>query len=59
VCIDYRPLPLPGKAGLLSESRVILKEGNDFWAIERGGTFADKRKLEVSELPREVAQLVQ
>lgn len=58
VCVDYRLIPHPAKAGLMSESRVILQEGSDFWAIERGATLAEKRKLEPSELPRDVAQLV-
>lgn len=58
VHVDYRLIPHPSKAGLMSESRVILQQGNEFWAIERGGTLAEKRKMEPAELPREVAQLV-
>lgn len=52
VAVDYRPLPMPSKAGLLSHSRVILKIGDDLWAVERGQTLAEKRKLEQGEWPR-------
>jgi hypothetical protein len=58
ICIDYREMPMPDSFAL-SESRVILKIGNEFWAIERGKTLADKHKLEPQQLPREVAKLVQ
>lgn len=51
VAVDYRPLPMPTKAGLLSHSRVILKIGEDFWAVERGQTLAEKRKLDASQWP--------
>jgi hypothetical protein len=57
VCVDYRELPMPNSFAL-SESRVILKVGNEFWAIERGKTLADKHKLETEQLPREVANLM-
>jgi len=51
VRIDYRPMPLPGRGGLLSYSRVILKIGNEYWAIERGQTYADKYRLKPDQLP--------
>lgn len=54
VCVDYREMSVPG-ALAMSESRVILKSGAEFWAIERGKTLADKRKLEVAQLPQELA----
>lgn len=54
VCVDYREMALPGSFAL-SESRVILRVGNDFWAIERGKTLADKHKLSEEQLPRELA----
>ncbi len=54
VCIDYRELPVPDSFAL-SESRVILKIGADYWAIERGKTLADKHKLSAEQLPREIA----
>lgn len=55
VMVDYRPLPMPGNSGLQSFSRVLLKIGTDFWAIERGKTLADKRRLAPSEFPAELA----
>jgi len=54
VCIDYRPLP--SHAFLRSDCRVVLKIGSEYWAIERGKTLADKRKLAVTELPEQVAR---
>jgi hypothetical protein len=57
VCVDYREMPMPNSFAL-SESRVILKIGSEFWAIERGKSLADKHKLETEQLPREVANLV-
>ncbi|MSU36701.1 MAG: hypothetical protein EXS36_16710 [Pedosphaera sp.] len=49
--VDYRSLPLPGNPLLQSSSRAILRIGSAFWAIERGQTLADKRKLNPNELP--------
>lgn len=51
VAVDYRPLPLPRNPLLLSHSRVILKIGEEFWAVERGQTLAEKRKLQPQEWP--------
>jgi hypothetical protein len=56
VCVDYRPLPLPGSAGLKSFSRVILKIGSEYWAIEPGRTLADKHKLSAEQLPEQLAK---
>jgi hypothetical protein len=56
VLIDYRPLPSPSRPSLLSHSRVILRIGADFWAIERGRSLADKRKLAPSEIPESLAR---
>lgn len=55
-CVDYRPLPLPGNSFLRSDSRVIVRIGNEYWAIERGRTLAEKRKLAPEELPAELAK---
>lgn len=51
VAVDYRPLPSPRNPLLTSHSRVILKIGEDFWAVERGQTLADKRKLAAADWP--------
>ncbi|HXG48315.1 MAG TPA: hypothetical protein VNO52_11875 [Methylomirabilota bacterium] len=55
VCVDYRGLPVPGNSLLRSDSRVIVKIGGEFWAIERGRTLADKRKLSPADLPPALA----
>lgn len=56
VMVDYRPLPVASLPGLLSHSRVILRIGSEYWAIERGRTFADKRRLGPAELPTPLAR---
>ena len=55
-CVDYRPLPMPGNALLRSDSRVIVRIGNEYWAIERGRTLAEKHKLSTEQLPAELAK---
>ena len=55
--VDYRAMPLPGASGLQSFSRVILRVKEDFFAVERGQTLADMRKLELAQLPPELAKL--
>ncbi len=57
VCVDYRPLPMPGNEALRSDSRVIVKIGSEFFAIERGKTLADKRKLTPEQLPLDMAKV--
>ncbi|HWI58212.1 MAG TPA: hypothetical protein VNZ22_13360 [Bacillota bacterium] len=54
VMIDYRPQPDPANPFLQSFSRLILKIDRDYWAIERGKTFADKYKLTDAQLPPEL-----
>ncbi len=54
--VDYRAMPLPGASGLQSFSRVIVRVKDEFFAIERGQTLADLRKLEVAQLPPELAK---
>ncbi len=49
--VDYRPLPWPGRAPLVSHARVVIRIGNEYWAIERGTTLADRYKLERNQLP--------
>jgi len=51
VAIDYRPVPLPRNPDLISDSRLILKSGEEYWAVERGETLAQRRKLAEGELP--------
>jgi len=49
-------MPFPKKPALLSQSRVILAIGEEFWAIERGNTLADKHKLVTEQLPEKLAK---
>jgi len=51
VMIDYRLLPKPGNAELLSGSRAILKLGPEYWAVELGQTLAQKRRMRPHQLP--------
>ncbi len=51
VMIDYRLLPKPDKPKLLSSSRVIVKIGEDYWAVDLGQTLKKKRRLEGEVLP--------
>ena len=51
VAVDYRAMPFPRNPQLLSHSRVILQIKDEYWAVERGQTLAEKRKLEPNEWP--------
>ena len=57
VMVDYRPMPMSGHAGLQSFSRVILKIGTEYWAIERGRTLMEKHKLSPAQLPENLSKL--
>lgn len=57
VMVDYRPLPMPGNEVLKSFSRVIVKIGSEYWAIERGKTLAEKHRLTLEQLPAEISKL--
>lgn len=49
--VDYRPRPRPDKPGLLSYSRVILRQDETLYAVECGQTLADRRPLTNEDLP--------
>lgn len=52
VMVDYRELPKPGgKPDETSLSRVILKIGKDYWAVEIGDALGTRRVLRPKELP--------
>jgi hypothetical protein len=57
VMIDYRQMPMPGKPGLASFSRLILKIGSAYWAVEHGQTLADKYQLGPEALPQDLTKL--
>jgi hypothetical protein len=51
VMVDYRMLPDPQNPTLQNYSRIILKKGPDYWAVDRGDTFDMKRLLKEEQLP--------
>jgi hypothetical protein len=51
VAVDYRPMPTHRNGMLQSFSRVILKTGSDFWAVEGGQTLAEKFPVTHDNLP--------
>jgi hypothetical protein len=55
VMIDYRMMKMPGKDEDLSPSRVIVRKGDDYWAIELGQEVSSARLLPQDELPAELA----
>ena len=57
VMVDYRSMPMPGREIIQSESRVILRFGKEYWAIDRGQTLADKRPLKPDQWPPELSKL--
>ncbi len=54
VMVDYRVLTMPGDPPTESQSRVILKIGQDYWAVERGWPLGRRRLLRPEELPDEL-----
>lgn len=51
VAVDYRPLPMPERGGVLSYSRVILRNNDALFAVECGQTLGQKRALTTEDLP--------
>jgi hypothetical protein len=51
VFVDYRKLPLPDNPEILSQSRVILKIGADYFAVELGGTLDRKYLVKKDRMP--------
>lgn len=51
VMVDCRPMPRRGNPRDLSDSRVLLKIGQDYWAVEIGDTLADKHRMTSADLP--------
>jgi len=52
--VDYRPMPSPTNPRILSPSRVILKVGPEFFAVELGQNLTEKRRLPDNMLPDEI-----
>jgi len=51
ICVDYRKLPLPNKPETLSQSRVIIKIGSDYFAVELGWTLNRRYLVQEDRLP--------
>ena len=51
VMVDYRTMPKPSQPELLSYSRLILKIGGDYYAVELGRSLAEKHRLKGKDIP--------
>jgi len=51
ITVDYRPLPLPSKPEILSQSRVVLQIGAEYYAVELGDSLAEKHPLAPDQVP--------
>lgn len=58
VMVDYRALPLPSNPALRSQSRLILKIDNDYWAVELGQSLADKYVIPDERMPTTLERIV-
>lgn len=58
VGVDYRQLPFPDTPEILSPSRIIVKIGNDYFAVELGRTLGDKHLIDKEKLPPAIAEEV-
>ncbi len=56
LAIDYRPMSHPEKPGIRSYSRVILKESEDYYAVECGQTLDQRRSMPFEDLPDRLRQ---
>jgi len=54
VLVDYREMPRVDNPRILSTSRVIVKIGPSYWAVELGHTLAQKHRLRQKQLPQEL-----
>ena len=55
--VDYRALPSQANPKILSPSRVILKIGPEYFAVELGEYLSAKRRLSDSDLPASLREL--
>ncbi len=49
--VDYRPLPHPENPNILSTSRVVLRIGSEYYAVELGACLEQKHRLGPDRLP--------
>ena len=57
VTVDYRPLPMPGKPDILSSSRIVLRIGAEYHAVELGRYLSEKHTLKTEHLPPGLPEL--
>jgi hypothetical protein len=55
-CVDYRNLPEPNRPENLSPSRVIIKIGGDYYAVELGWTLNRRYLVHKDRLPPELSE---
>lgn len=51
VMVDYRLMPLPRNPDLISESRIIIRIGTEYYAVELGQVLTEKRTLAPADWP--------
>ena len=51
VAVDYREIPMPGKPTISSYSRVILRNGASYYAVELGQKLSERRVIQPSDMP--------
>jgi len=59
VMVDYRPMPMPTKPEILSSSRIVLRIGSEYYAVELGRYLSEKHMLTTEQLPPGLPQLKQ
>ncbi len=59
VTVDYRPLPMPGKPGILSSSRIVLRVDAEYHAVELGRYLSEKHALKAEQWPPGLTKLNQ
>lgn len=59
MAVDYRVMPKPRNRDLLSESRVILRYGREFYAVELGDKLDQRHKLSMRQLPQDLRELME
>jgi len=52
--IDYRPMPMPNDPDVISKSRVIVRMGKDYRAVELSQPLSRWRALRPAQLPDEL-----
>jgi hypothetical protein len=57
VMVDYRSMPKTGNELLQAFSRVIIRIGEEFWAVETGKTLGQKYRLNPEQLPEGLARV--